>query len=70
MVSSLDGLKTAARSSNGGLRYAARVERTLELEPDYLVLIRDRDTSAQKYQDIRSRLLEAKVSGGLGTAQR
>ncbi|HNI69275.1 MAG TPA: hypothetical protein PKV55_14600, partial [Nitrospira sp.] len=27
--------------------------------------IRDRDTSAQKYQDIRSRLLEAKVSEGL-----
>jgi hypothetical protein len=30
-----------------------------------LVLTRDRDTSAQKYQDIRSRLLEAKVAEGL-----
>ena len=45
--------------------YAKRLERTPEIEPDYLVLIRDRDTSGQKYQDIRSRLLEAKVSEGL-----
>jgi hypothetical protein len=45
--------------------YAARIERTPELEPDYLMLARDRDTSAEKYQDIRSRLLEAKVSEGL-----
>jgi hypothetical protein len=45
--------------------YATRLERTPELEPDYLVLTRDRDTSGQKYQDIRSRLLEAKVSEGL-----
>lgn len=45
--------------------YAARLERTPEMEPDYLVLTRDRDTSGQKYQEIRSRLLEAKVSEGL-----
>ena len=45
--------------------YAQRLERTPEIEPDYLVLTRDRDTSGQKYQDIRSRLLEAKVSEGL-----
>lgn len=45
--------------------YAARLERTPEIEPEYLVLTRDRDTSGQKYQDIRSRLLEAKVSEGL-----
>jgi succinoglycan biosynthesis transport protein ExoP len=45
--------------------YATRIERTPEIEPDYLVLTRDRDTSGQKYQDIRSRLLEAKVSEGL-----
>jgi polysaccharide biosynthesis transport protein len=45
--------------------YATRIERTPEIEPDYLLLIRDRDTSGQKYQDIRSRLLEAKVSEGL-----
>jgi hypothetical protein len=35
------------------------------MEPDYLSLTRDRDTSGQKYQDLRSRLLEAKVSEGL-----
>jgi hypothetical protein len=35
------------------------------MEPDYLFLTRDRDTSGQKYQEIRSRLLEAKVSEGL-----
>jgi hypothetical protein len=45
--------------------YAKRIERTPEIEPDYLALARDRDTSSQKYQDIRSRLLEAKVSEGL-----
>lgn len=45
--------------------YATRLERAPEIEPEYLVLTRDRDTSAQKYQDIRSRLLEAKVSEGL-----
>lgn len=45
--------------------YAGRLERTPEMEPDYLVLTRDRDTSGQKYQDIRSRLLEARVSEGL-----
>ena len=45
--------------------YATRLERTPEMEPDYLFLTRDRDTSGQKYQDIRSRLLEAKVSEGL-----
>lgn len=66
VVSSLDGLKNSRTIVKRRLQdYATRVERTPELEPDYLVLIRDRDTSAQKYQDIRSRLLEAKVSEGL-----
>ncbi len=50
--------------------YATRLERTPEIEPDYLVLTRDRDTSGQKYQDIRSRLLEAKVSEGLEVQQK
>ncbi|HWF62597.1 MAG TPA: Wzz/FepE/Etk N-terminal domain-containing protein [Nitrospira sp.] len=45
--------------------YATRLEKGPEIEPEYLVLTRDRDTSGQKYQDIRSRLLEAKVSEGL-----
>lgn len=64
--SSLDALKNSRTIVKRRLQdYATRVERTPALEPDYLVLIRDRDTSAQKYQDIRSRLLEAKVSEGL-----
>jgi hypothetical protein len=45
--------------------YATRLEKGPEIEPEYLVLTRDRDTSGQKYQDIRSRLLEAKVAEGL-----
>ncbi|NGZ96170.1 MAG: lipopolysaccharide biosynthesis protein [Nitrospira sp. WS110] len=65
-VSSLEALKTSRTSVKKRLQdYAKRIERTPEIEPDYLVLTRDRDTSAQKYQDIRSRLLEAKVSEGL-----
>jgi uncharacterized protein involved in exopolysaccharide biosynthesis len=65
-TSSLDALRatrTAVKRRNQD--YATRLERTPEMEPDYLFLIRDRDTSGQKYQDIRSRLLEAKVSEGL-----
>jgi uncharacterized protein involved in exopolysaccharide biosynthesis len=46
-------------------QYATRLERTPEIEPEYQELTRDRDNSAQKYQDIRSRLLEATVSEGL-----
>ncbi len=66
VLSSLDGLKNSRTIVKRRLQdYATRVEKTPALEPDYLVLIRDRDTSAQKYQDIRSRLLEAKVSEGL-----
>lgn len=64
--SSLQALKTSRTTVKQRLQdYAQRIERTPELEPDYQVLARDRDTSAQKYQDIRSRLLEAKVSEGL-----
>ena len=64
--SSLQALKTSRTTVKQRLQtYAARIERTPALEPDYLTLARDRDTSSQKYQDIRSRLLEAKVSEGL-----
>lgn len=65
-TSSLDALKKTKADVKRRLQaYATRLEKTPELEPEYLVLIRDRDTSGQKYQDIRSRLLEAKVSEGL-----
>jgi uncharacterized protein involved in exopolysaccharide biosynthesis len=64
--SSLQALKTSRTTVKQRLQdYAKRIERTPTLEPDYLTLARDRDTSSQKYQDIRSRLLEAKVSEGL-----
>jgi uncharacterized protein involved in exopolysaccharide biosynthesis len=64
--SSLESLKTSRKSVKERLLdYTTRLERTPELEPEYLALTRDRDTSGQKYQDIRSRLLEAKVSGEL-----
>lgn len=65
-TSTLDALrKTKADVKRRIQAYATRLEKTPELEPEYLVMIRDRDTSGQKYQDIRSRLLEAKVSEGL-----
>ena len=65
-TSSLNALRATRTVVKQRLQdYAARLERTPEMEPDYLFLTRDRDTSGQKYQDIRSRLLEAKVSEGL-----
>src|SRR5207245_11295622 len=65
-TSSLNALRATRAAVKRRLQdYAARLERTPEMEPDYLFLTRDRDTSGQKYQDIRSRLLEAKVSEGL-----
>jgi uncharacterized protein involved in exopolysaccharide biosynthesis len=65
-TSSLDALRATRTAVKRRLQdYAARLERTPEMEPGYLFLTRDRDTSGQKYQDIRSRLLEAKVSEGL-----
>ncbi len=65
-TSSLNALRATRTAVKRRLQdYATRLERTPEMEPDYLFLTRDRDTSGQKYQDIRSRLLEAKVSEGL-----
>ena len=65
-TSSLDALRKTRTDIKRRLQnYATRLERGPEIEPEYLVLTRDRDTSSQKYQDIRSRLLEAKVSEGL-----
>ena len=65
-TSSLDSLRVSRKTVKERLLdYTTRLERTPEMEPDYLALTRDRDTSGQKYQDIRSRLLEARVSEGL-----
>lgn len=66
VTSSLEALRKTRTALKRRLEdYSQRIERTPEMEPDYLALARDRDTSMQKYQDIRSRLLEAKVSEGL-----
>lgn len=71
VTSSLNALRTTRAAVKRRLEdYAARLERTPEMEPGYLFLTRDRDTSGQKYQDIRSRLLEAKVSEGLEVQQK
>jgi uncharacterized protein involved in exopolysaccharide biosynthesis len=65
-TSSLEALRKTRMDVKRRLQdYATRMERTPEIEPEYLTLTRDRDTSGQKYQDIRSRLLEAKISEGL-----
>jgi len=65
-TSSLDALRNSRAIVKRRLQdYAQRIERTPGLEPEYLALTRDRDSSSQKYQDIRSRLLEAQVSQGL-----
>jgi uncharacterized protein involved in exopolysaccharide biosynthesis len=66
VTSSLDALQTTRMAVKQRVQsLATRLERTPGIEPDYLSMTRDRDTSGQKYQEIRSRLLEAKVSEGL-----
>ncbi|MGQ0811927.1 MAG: GumC family protein [Nitrospiraceae bacterium] len=63
---SLQALKaTRVGLKKRGEEYSRRLEKTPQVEPNYLDLTRDRDGSALKYQEIRSRLLEAQVSEGL-----
>ncbi|MEW6247765.1 MAG: lipopolysaccharide biosynthesis protein [Nitrospirota bacterium] len=65
-TASLKALKnTRAELKRRRDAYAARLENTPQIEPAYLDLMRDRDGSAHKYQEIRSRLMEAQVSEGL-----
>lgn len=69
LASALSELE-ALRETNAALKrrarqYAERLEKTPQIEPDYLDLVRDRDNTAQKYHDLRSRLMEAQVSQGL-----
>lgn len=45
--------------------YTKRVESTPAIEPEYLDLVRDRENSVRKYQEITSRLMEAQVSAEL-----
>ena len=45
--------------------YARRLEQTPHYEPQYVDLVRERDNSARKYEELRSKLMEAQVSEGL-----
>ena len=45
--------------------YAKRLESTPTIEPEYLDLIRDRENSVRKHQEITSRMMEAQVSADL-----
>lgn len=46
-------------------QYARRLEATPAVETEYLDLVRDRENSVRKHQEITSRLMEAQVSGEL-----
>jgi polysaccharide biosynthesis transport protein len=66
-LSSVTASLHSIRKSREGIKrrvdsYAGRLERTIELEPAYLELIRSREGSVRKHQEIVSRLLEAEVS--------
>lgn len=50
--------------------YARRLEKTHHFEPEYFDLARERDNSARKYEELRSKLLEAQVSEGLETQRK
>ncbi len=45
--------------------FARRLEVTSAIEPEYQDLVRDRENSVRKYQEITSRLMEAQVSAEL-----
>ncbi|MBX3326361.1 MAG: Wzz/FepE/Etk N-terminal domain-containing protein [Nitrospira sp.] len=45
--------------------YTKRLEVTPSIEPEYLDLVRDRENSVHKHQEITSRLMEAQVSAEL-----
>lgn len=65
-TSTLEALKpTRKEVKRRAMEYAQRLETTPQMEPEYMDLIRDRDGATKKYEEIRSRLLEAQVSEGL-----
>lgn len=62
----LDSLESArADLKHRMAEYAKRLETTPTIEPTYLDLIRDRENSVHKHQEITSRLMEAQVSAEL-----
>lgn len=65
-TASLQSLETARVDLKRRMEeYAKRLEATPTVEPEYLDLVRDRENSVHKYQEITSRLMEAQVSGEL-----
>jgi uncharacterized protein involved in exopolysaccharide biosynthesis len=65
-TASLQSLKTTRQHiKRRADEIAARLEKTPQIEPEYLDLTRERDGITQKYHEIRSRLVEAQVSEGL-----
>jgi uncharacterized protein involved in exopolysaccharide biosynthesis len=69
-LSSTVALIRALRTSREAIKrrvedYSARLERTVEIEPTYLDLHRNREESVRKHMEIMSRLLEAEVSKAL-----
>jgi len=70
-VSSIDALKAQRVKLKKRVdEYARRLEKTNQFEPEYLDLMRERDNSARKYEELRSKLLEAQVSEGLETQRK
>ena len=70
-TSTLEALKSTRKDvKRRAMEFAQRLEKTSQMEPEYLDLVRDRDGSAKKYDEIRSRLLEAQVSEGLEVQQK
>jgi uncharacterized protein involved in exopolysaccharide biosynthesis len=63
MLDSLESARTDLKRRMA--EHAKRLEATPAIEPTYLDLIRDRENSVHKYQEITSRLMEAQVSAEL-----
>jgi len=63
---SLQALETARVDLKRRMtEFAKRLELTSTIEPEYQDLVRDRENSVHKYQEITSRLMEAQVSAEL-----
>ena len=66
LSSATSSLQSLRKSREGIKRrvdeYAGRLERTVEIEPAYLDLSRNREESVRKHMEITSRLMEADVS--------
>lgn len=65
-TASLEAMEAARSELKRRLaEYAKRLESTPTIEPEYLDLIRDRENSVRKHQEITSRMMEAQVSAEL-----